>query len=532
MATKKPAPRSKPKKKNPVPVVARNPSSPLERMIADGMARAFHVSAWADREEELGRLPGGMELMDIAPPTTEEAKQEAWKLIGAMEAANGMNLPAIYAQALIADGKTTKDLPEGWVSVAEDNAEEFGHYMAMQSLGHGVSWFDDHKEFTIPQVSGRGKKFVVPHTEFYYFDPSEYGGEPSGTEADREDNPRSPESPRHPDDNPRHEDSAPRRPYDDNPPAPYHHPDPQHEKAPRHLHRESSRHDENPRHPYDDNPRPQNNEQPRREDNPRRSHDLPVLFRLGREPDDVFAVFPTLPGTNDPNSLTVYQHVGQHSSGDRHDVMSSSRPASPMEYSDLLRELRGIYETGPNAVHLVIMDRISREMDEERHAAGKRHHRGYNDNPRRPAAPHYEENHRTPAEGAWSRPVRYEFSEGTSNKFWEIQIGDRKIRTHFGRIGYEGQIWTSPKFRSEEEAGAEFDRLVHEKTRKGYRKARGRAYADNPGEGARYAGRGPGFAGQGASRYALAGGSASPRRGGGFADNPRRSHDDNFRRPR
>lgn len=36
-------------------------------------------------------------------------------------------------------------------------AREFGHYLAMQALGHGVSWFDDHARFDL----------TVPHSEFY-----------------------------------------------------------------------------------------------------------------------------------------------------------------------------------------------------------------------------------------------------------------------------------------------------------------------------------------------------------------------------
>jgi hypothetical protein len=26
---------------------------------------------------------------------------------------------------------------------------DFGHYLAMQSLGHGVGWFDDHEHFEL-----------------------------------------------------------------------------------------------------------------------------------------------------------------------------------------------------------------------------------------------------------------------------------------------------------------------------------------------------------------------------------------------
>lgn len=501
MATKKPAPRSKPKKKNPVPVVARNPSSPLERSIADGMARAFHVSAWADREEELGRLRGGQELMDVAPPTTEEAKQEAWKLIGSMETANGMNLPAIFAQALIADGKTTKDLPEGWVSVAEDNAEEFGHYMAMQSLGHGVSWFDDHKEFTIPQVSGRGKKFVVPHTEFYYFDPSEYGGEPAAGEGEPDDRPHYEYNPNEP--------SAPRRAYEDNPAAEgarfagrgpasqaggfaggsasprrgggfADNPHPQNDEHPRPQHDENPRPQPSaPRRAYEDNPR---GSSPRRPDDEAHARIASEIHRADTASEARARIASEIdraaerwgdraydPGTTDSEMRRAYLS----DAADLHRIASAFRHGNDHEAFTRGERLDTIVRDQlPDSFwKLVQAEERSGFHSARRRDDNPRQRTSYDDNPRRPA-PRYEENHRTPAEGAWSRPERYEFAEGSSNKFWEIQIGDRKIRTHFGRIGYEGQIWTSPKLRSEEEAGAEYDRLVREKRRKGYQKVR------------------------------------------------------------
>lgn len=34
---------------------------------------------------------------------------------------------------------------------------------------------------------------------------------------------------------------------------------------------------------------------------------------------------------------------------------------------------------------------------------------------------------------------RYEFKEGKSNKFWEIELEDDSFTTRFGRIGSDGQ---------------------------------------------------------------------------------------------
>lgn len=78
---------------------------------------------------------------------------------------------------------------------------------------------------------------------------------------------------------------------------------------------------------------------------------LPVIFRAERSgpfKGEVTAVFPTLPGTS-ALDFTVYAHVGQHSTGTR-GWYASTRPATEAESFDLLRELRGIYETRPAAM--------------------------------------------------------------------------------------------------------------------------------------------------------------------------------------
>ena len=168
----------------------------LEREFIEGAARAMFVQAWADREENTcavcshdcrecdhalttaatadeiavhlhdfesrGRF-GGMELMDVAPDTPDYARFEATKLLGAFEYANpqwGRNLPSIMAAAQRADqdfhhmhDPPGVDFPYGLFS---PDVREFGHYIAMQALGHGVSWFDDHARFELK----------VPHVEF------------------------------------------------------------------------------------------------------------------------------------------------------------------------------------------------------------------------------------------------------------------------------------------------------------------------------------------------------------------------------
>lgn len=102
--------------------------------------------------------------------------------------------------------------------------------------------------------------------------------------------------------------------------------------------------------------------------------DLPVIFRAERSGDhkgSVTAVFPTVPGTSQRYSVTVYAHVGQHGTGCP-GWYARTRAATPEESADLLRELRGIYETGPDAVSLAVVKRWTRAHDVERIAELKR----------------------------------------------------------------------------------------------------------------------------------------------------------------
>lgn len=95
---------------------------------------------------------------------------------------------------------------------------------------------------------------------------------------------------------------------------------------------------------------------------------LPVIFRAersGKFKGHVTAVFPTLSGTPDPYSFTVYAHVGQHGTGSK-EWYWITRAAKPAEYADLLAELRRIYETGDDAVSLMVAHRFTRHHDAAR----------------------------------------------------------------------------------------------------------------------------------------------------------------------
>lgn len=63
---------------------------------------------------------------------------------------------------------------------------------------------------------------------------------------------------------------------------------------------------------------------------------------------------------------------------------------------------------------------------------------------------------------------RLEFTDTTSNKFWEIAIDVNKVIVRFGRIGTKGQTQIK-SFASVEAAQKEKDKMIKEKQNKGYR---------------------------------------------------------------
>lgn len=142
--------------------------SAIEIKIAESIARTLFVTTYADAVEngELKGHPGasmGADWMDVAPETPAEFLHEAYRLIGRIEQINRMSLACLLAQAAKSDGVIyCEDLPDGSRRGLVEDAniadtarpqytyvEQFGHYLAMQSLGHGVSWFDDHNEFEL-----------------------------------------------------------------------------------------------------------------------------------------------------------------------------------------------------------------------------------------------------------------------------------------------------------------------------------------------------------------------------------------------
>ena len=125
----------------------------------EGAARAFFVTAYADyvdeghstdndltdedREARLG-LPSatmGADWYDYAPTTPLNAYALAGELWASLEHANKASVYVLAERAAIADG-----ISDGLNGI---DAEDFGRDLAMQAMGHGVSWFDDHERFDL-----------------------------------------------------------------------------------------------------------------------------------------------------------------------------------------------------------------------------------------------------------------------------------------------------------------------------------------------------------------------------------------------
>jgi len=128
-----------------------------------GAAKAFFCCAYADwcEDEETDsegcdRPGAGQDWMDYLPEIPPNAYALAGELWAALYHLNGKAGPyTLSNNAEAADGFPV-------------DAEDFGHCIAMQAMGTGVSWFDDHYRFPM----------TIPHMEvtFFSFDEKAYRG--------------------------------------------------------------------------------------------------------------------------------------------------------------------------------------------------------------------------------------------------------------------------------------------------------------------------------------------------------------------
>lgn len=127
--------------------------------IVEGAARALFVQWWADQcsecedDAETCRIegnghvpndPGGVELMDVAPDTPASAFACAESLVSRMEGEG--QWPEVMSREEV-----------------EADPNSFGHYLAMEALGHGVAWSDDYPDhgLALPLIGYHGEDWWV-----------------------------------------------------------------------------------------------------------------------------------------------------------------------------------------------------------------------------------------------------------------------------------------------------------------------------------------------------------------------------------
>ncbi|MCR9201550.1 MAG: WGR domain-containing protein [Planctomycetaceae bacterium] len=71
-----------------------------------------------------------------------------------------------------------------------------------------------------------------------------------------------------------------------------------------------------------------------------------------------------------------------------------------------------------------------------------------------------------------TNPRLFELKEGTSDKFWEISLDGTSHTVRYGRVGTDGQSKTKD-FETEQKAQASCEKLIKQKTGKGYREVTG-----------------------------------------------------------
>lgn len=143
--------RSNPRKKSGRDAGYRHERSEILRAAA----RAAFVQEWASRVErdvEDGRRKrtpygAGDDIMDFAPKRTPaSANKWAKEMIAKVEKLSKEDIVDLYHRLEAEPGHRRSP-----------TLEDFGHYIAMQAVGHGVSWGDDHPDDGLE----------VPYMEYY-----------------------------------------------------------------------------------------------------------------------------------------------------------------------------------------------------------------------------------------------------------------------------------------------------------------------------------------------------------------------------
>lgn len=143
--------------------------------IRAAMARAFFASAWADQAEETGNsgILSGAEILDVMPDDIDPAAEHAARTLAfdMVRANDGADLESLFERA----AALAEEHGEG---DRESTAENFGHYAAMQAMGHGVGLGDAFGSHAYDAIR-------VPYVEFgAYSLERDYFDDESGEEGD------------------------------------------------------------------------------------------------------------------------------------------------------------------------------------------------------------------------------------------------------------------------------------------------------------------------------------------------------------
>lgn len=156
-------------RRGPAPRANPATSPEIEAGIREAMARALWVDAfaqWSDDDVDTRPRPRGGEDWDtVVPATPEAARAAARDLVTLFASAEGLSdadnaMTDLFALAwrvdLALEWDPELDPAAAYNAAAWKNADDaptvldiahaFGSDLTMEALGHGVSWFDDHRE--------------------------------------------------------------------------------------------------------------------------------------------------------------------------------------------------------------------------------------------------------------------------------------------------------------------------------------------------------------------------------------------------
>lgn len=150
----------------------------FEDEIVSSMARTLWImafSAWAEEVDWPGRASNGEDWDEVAPPTPAAADKAAAALVSAIAASEGITgstpMAELFAYAMHIDRRREYEFDLDYNNTGalhggtdRDLAHDFGAALAMEALGTGVAWADDH-EITYGDL---GFEPTMPRTEVIY----------------------------------------------------------------------------------------------------------------------------------------------------------------------------------------------------------------------------------------------------------------------------------------------------------------------------------------------------------------------------